>query len=350
MKTTTTVPAPEDGAEQVPNYWLRSLRRSSHLDAEALDRALKVAGLTQDTLREAGTLLPLHREVAVLEALAKHSSDPIFALRLGQTAETRTGSVLSYILFSSPTVRKALSNMCEFSRITRPRSRVELIDLPGAVEFRMAHPDPRVQLAGAHREFVLASILNSLRTATRSELRPERVLMPSPIGRRREHLARALGCPVDDAGGYMAFVLSTEALDRSVRSGDECLLQHLTDYGRILLRERRPAPETTREQVYRYLMCRLTGGVPKLADVAQALAVSERTLARRLTTENTSYREMVDHTRATMASALLDDPGLSLTEISYLLGFSDQSSFTHAFRRWTGLPPKSARPVAAGGK
>ena len=98
-----------------------------------------------------------------------------------------------------------------------------------------------------------------------------------------------------------------------------------------------------RERVFSLLICRLTSGVPKLSEIASALALSERTLSRRLADEGTSIRELADSARAAMAEALMDDPALSLTEISYLLGFADQSSFTHAYKRWTGEAPVQVR-------
>ncbi|MEO0498837.1 MAG: helix-turn-helix domain-containing protein [Pseudomonadota bacterium] len=107
---------------------------------------------------------------------------------------------------------------------------------------------------------------------------------------------------------------------------------------------------SAREMVFQRLMHRLTGGVPRFATVADTLAVSSRTLSRRLADEGTTYRQVVDEARAAMAAALLDDPHLSLTEVAYLLGYADPSSFTHAHKRWTGEPPQSRRAAPLNGR
>ncbi|MEM8553636.1 MAG: AraC family transcriptional regulator ligand-binding domain-containing protein [Pseudomonadota bacterium] len=333
-----------DSEEMVPNYWLRSLKGSPHLSPDMLAFALREADLEPDILDQPGVMLPLLREVAVVEALAHYSPDPLFALRLGLSSRANGGSVLSYILFASPTLRVGLTNVCTFIRLTRPRSRVQMISTPDHVEFRMGHPEPQVQMAVAYRDFALGSILRSWSTATNTTIHPHCVYIAAPIGKRSHEIARALRCPVEDAKGHTAIIVKHSVLDLPIRSSDELLLQHLTEYGQMLLKERRPEAMTTRERVYRYLLREIPLGVPKVSDAADALALSERTLARRLSEEGTSYRAIVDETRANMAEALLEDPSISLTEISYLLGFSDPSSFSNAYRRWTGQPPISARP------
>lgn len=332
-----------DNSESVPNYWLRSLQDSEHLPPEHLENALGAAGLDRTVLKQPGTMITLNQEITVLGYLAEHNQDSLFPLRLGLSSSAKTGSVLSYILFASPSLEQGLSNLCEFVRLTRPRSQVELISRSDTIEFRMSHPDPSVQKAFAYREFVIGNVLNSMCVATQTSLIPERVSMALPIGNRAKKLSTCLGCEVEDAKGYTSITLKSSVRDLPIRSSDEQLLQHLTEYGRLLLETTRPQSSTMHERVYSFLLKHVSMGVPRISDAAKALALSERTLSRRLAEENTSYREIVDETRCAMADALLDDPSISLTEISYLLGFSDPGSFSNAYRRWTGQAPMSTR-------
>ena len=337
------VPVADHSEELVPNYWLKSLRDASNLDSGSLDHALRSADLSRDDVETPGVMVPLQKEIEVVETLARQSDDPLFALKLGQSANANTGSVLSYILFASPTLKAALELIEEFIQLTRPRSHVEVITSSDTTEFRMGHPDPNVQKAFHYREFVLGTILNSWSVATQSQIRPHSVFVAAPIGHRTRTISSALHCPVEDSHGYTAIVLRSSSLELPIRSSDEHLLLHLTEYGRMVLQQRRPQPTSTRERVFRYLLRQLPAGLPKLEDAARTLGLSDRTLSRKLATEGTTYRALIDETRETMAAALLDDPSLSLTEISYLLGFSDPSSFSNAYRRWTGRPPISAR-------
>lgn len=87
----------------------------------------------------------------------------------------------------------------------------------------------------------------------------------------------------------------------------------------------------------------LVGGPPSLDDVARRLALSRRSLQRRLTAEGRSFRGEVDDVRKQQAAWLLEDSNLALSEVAWLLGFSDPRPFTRAFRRWHGTTPSAWR-------
>lgn len=78
-------------------------------------------------------------------------------------------------------------------------------------------------------------------------------------------------------------------------------------------------------------------------EIAQSLFMSTRTLQRRLTNEGTSYKQVLEDVRKRLVVEYLNDKKLSLSEISFLLGFSEQSSFTRAYKRWFGISPAQAR-------
>jgi AraC-like DNA-binding protein len=87
----------------------------------------------------------------------------------------------------------------------------------------------------------------------------------------------------------------------------------------------------------------LSGEKPTVERTAEALAVSTRHLQNKLRAEGTTYRELLEQLRQETALRCLRDPKVSLCEIAFLLGFSDQSAFTHAFQRWTGKNPSDYR-------
>lgn len=87
----------------------------------------------------------------------------------------------------------------------------------------------------------------------------------------------------------------------------------------------------------------LPSGAPPADEMAKKLHMSGRTLQRRLAEEGTNYRDLVFEVRRDLAEKYIRDRRVSLAEISYLLGFSDTSSFSRAFRRWNGAPPKEYR-------
>jgi len=84
-------------------------------------------------------------------------------------------------------------------------------------------------------------------------------------------------------------------------------------------------------------------GEASIEVVAEALALSPRSLQRRLREHDLSFKDVVAEARLALAHRYLDDPTISLTDAAFLLGYSDLSAFSRAFRRWTGASPRTAR-------
>jgi AraC-like DNA-binding protein len=103
-----------------------------------------------------------------------------------------------------------------------------------------------------------------------------------------------------------------------------------------------PAGELT-QRLRQALGEELRGGVPTCEQVARRLAIGVRTLNRRLQAEGTSFQQQLAELRCELARGYLDDGRLAISEVAYLLGFSEPSAFHRAFKRWTGHSPQSWR-------
>ena len=103
------------------------------------------------------------------------------------------------------------------------------------------------------------------------------------------------------------------------------------------------ASNTLRAAVEKEVEKLLPRGKAQKQIVAKALAMSTRTLARRLAVQDTTYEEVVDQLRCGLALQYLKDPGMSLSQIAWQLGYEQSTSFNHAFRRWTGRSPSEVR-------
>ena len=105
--------------------------------------------------------------------------------------------------------------------------------------------------------------------------------------------------------------------------------------------------DTVSSQVKLRVVDTLPAGPVSEADVANALFMSTRSLQRRLRDEGTTFKQLLDDTRSELAIRYLDAPQHSVTEVTYLLGFSDPSNFARAFRRWHGVSPSHYRDARA---
>lgn len=136
-----------------------------------------------------------------------------------------------------------------------------------------------------------------------------------------------------------------EYLEHHWQGQNQYLGNVLRKYADAALEREEPA-DTFEAAVREIVMKDLTAGSFSLEGVARRLFVEPRTLHRRLQTEGTSYREIVEDVRRRLAVAYLKK-NVRVNEISHLLGYSEPSAFQRAFQRWFGCSPGAYRRDAA---
>ena len=149
------------------------------------------------------------------------------------------------------------------------------------------------------------------------------------------------GCPVRFGTGEDSFTLARGDADKPLPSSnrqiaatlDGILAQQLAqlDKSNVVARCRAS------------LLEQLSSGELSEEEMAQQLHMSRRTLQRKLADAETTYQQLVDETRRDLALRYIENPHQSITDITFMLGFSQQSAFTRAFRRWTGIAPSEYR-------
>ncbi|GAA0134485.1 AraC family transcriptional regulator [Paenibacillus sp. YSY-4.3] len=150
------------------------------------------------------------------------------------------------------------------------------------------------------------------------------------------------GCRIQTSAKRNRLTLHRRDLDRPFVSYNEELLEILTPaLDQSLDKQQR---SLTMTEMVKWIMKRsLTGGRPNIQAVAKELSVSDRTLQRRLTEENTSFKQLLIQARHEQAREYLANPAFDIKEVAYLLGYEDQNSFYRAFRLWEGVTPSNWR-------
>lgn len=155
-------------------------------------------------------------------------------------------------------------------------------------------------------------------------------------------IERVLGCPVHTGASWNGWALSREMCQLPLRRRDPAL-------GRLLQRPadepiaRLPPTTGVALDVRRALASRVGGGDTRIHTVARTLAMSARSLQRRLAAAGVSYQELLDLARKDSAERYLTDSPLSIGEVAYLLGYSEPAAFTRAFSRWNTETPQAFR-------
>lgn len=152
-----------------------------------------------------------------------------------------------------------------------------------------------------------------------------------------EFYERAYGCPVLFGASELRVVFSKKVLNASVNIGKGSL-SHFWDKSQRLLNHVNTGVAVFAQSVQTEILLQLPYGA-HIDAVAQRLNLSRRSLQRRLAVSGCTYRLLVDGIREKRARDLIEESNLKLNEVSFLLGYSEQSAFNHAYKRWTGCSP-----------
>jgi AraC-like DNA-binding protein len=149
-------------------------------------------------------------------------------------------------------------------------------------------------------------------------------------------------CPVQFGAAADGVLFSKATLEIENKLGDHALSEYLTQHLEAELEQLKTEPSlvrNTKEEIARVM----SEGLPKMADVARELGFSVRSFHRRLADHGVNFQTLAEETRRDIALSMLRDEGCPLTEVAFLTGFSEQSAFNRAFKRWTNETPAAYR-------
>lgn len=303
-----------------------------------LDRGelLAAAKLDEGALLDRDLTLPLAAHVAIGRAIVL--ARPGVNVSLEMLRRMRPGALgaLGYALASSGTLAESLTTFVRYQACLTDALRW---GRPDAVTLTLEADDELAPL-GHPVETAVGLWVALGRRLSRVEWRPRAVsFRHAPLGDPAEH-AEFFGVAPRFEAPRNALVLDLATLALPVHGAELALRSPLL---RLLdARVSAPSEPDVVATIRAELKRRLPRGTDK-AEVARALGLSPRTLARRLQEVGTRYNVVLDETRQQMARDLLASPSLAVYEVALLLGYSEPSTFHRAFRRWTGESPDAWR-------
>jgi AraC-like DNA-binding protein len=320
----------------------------------AIAPLLRRAGLSEYDFAR-GDSSPLHHRVSAvgqakfLDCAAEAMDDSAFGLHLAEQANPRDAGILFYVASGAQNLGEALTLFARYFRIVNEAVRLKLTRKPEGVDVEVEFIGVPRHSVRHNAEFGIAIVLKALREIARRNIRPTRTAFAHARNSDLREFERFYLCPVEfgRAGneGALSDLLefSNDTLAIPLFTTDAKLLEALQPFCDMAAKERATATGTLRAAVENELEKLLPSAKAKKQTVAKVLALSVRTLSRRLADEGTTYEEVVDQLRRTLALQYIKDPGMSISQIAWLLGYEGATSFNHAFKRWTGRSPFVAR-------
>lgn len=195
----------------------------------------------------------------------------------------------------------------------------------------------------AATEAAPAEILHGARQITQRPITPLEVRFSHPAPPDPSEHAAFFGCPVRFGARDIAMAFRPEDFALPLPKADAQLGAYLRTLANEALAKREDVAPSANQRIREIVAEELQKGVPSLEEIARKMATSERTLRRRLEESGTSFRALLDETRAELARSYVRNRTLPLSEVAFLLGFSEPSAFHRAFKRWTDMTPSAFR-------
>jgi len=314
-----------------------TLRLDFNVDPGALYEAL---GLSPDERRSSGDRLPNSQVIRMWEVAQDLCPDPSLGVKAGLRARPVHFHVIGYAWMASETLADAIGRLVRYEEILDSgQTDIAWEKKSGGYVLSETYPVASDYIGDLSVDFAMGSIIALCRQATGKPVRAQKLeILKSPGGRALDIYADLVGkgnVVTSESRNAMHFSIeSMEApLPGAMAEVADATLKVADDYVAAL------GPNKVTQRVREVLMRTLPSGHISQELVASMLHRSTSTLQRQLQSEGTTYREVSEDARRSLAERYLRDGTYSHSQIAFLTGFSDQSNFARAFRRWTGMSP-----------
>lgn len=307
-----------------------------------LEPLLKKAGLTDQQIEDRHARLNVQDQIRFLNLAADALRDEFLGFHLAQDFELGEVGLLYYVLASSALLSDALRRVERYSVITNEGISVkyrEGADIAIVIDYvGVPRHSDRHQI-----EFWITTLIRICRHLTNHRLLPIRVKVRHRRNGDPSEFDRFLGRRAMFGADVDEVVFSEAAKRMPVTSADPHLNELLTAYCEEALSRRRTKRGMLQSHVENVIVPLLPHGEARVDKVARTLGMSQRTLARRLSSEGLTFAGILDRLRSDLATRYLSDADLSISQVAWLLGYREVSAFTHAFKRRTGMTPREMR-------
>jgi len=285
--------------------------------------------------------LPADKLQKIWRLAVAQTGDPCFGLTYARLIQPAALHGLGLAWLASDTLKDGLNRLVRYQRVISTALNIQLEECAEAYDLVFHTGAFRTQPAPASIDAGLASFFRMSQITAGPDLCPLEVKvghMDYGCSDRFEHF---FGIPVEFETDEICIRFDKASLEKQLstahpelaRVNDQLVIDYLKHFDK--------ADITT--QVRARIIDQLPNGMPQQERIALMLNLSLRNLQRKLRVEGTSFKEIMDETRKELAIQYLKGTDRSIIEISFLMGFSESSNFSRAFRRWTGVSPQYYR-------
>ncbi|MFV2004267.1 MAG: AraC family transcriptional regulator [Gammaproteobacteria bacterium] len=296
----------------------------------------KKAGIAPELMRNPNARISIHNVDMLWQLAAEVIEDPCFAVKMAEFWHPSQIGALGYAWLASSTLRRALNRAVRYIHVVTEDLNLEVADTPAGLKVSVDLEDSVFTLP-QHHDLVLTILMHMCRFNYGEELVATEIKLAHPEPECSDKLTDYFRSEVQFDAEQSSLTIARADADRVLASAnkqialvhDEMLMKYLIEIkqGDIV------------QQVKSIILDNLPDGQITDKLVASELNLSERSMQRRLQEHQTTFRYLLDSVREMVAKQYIENPMNRMGDIAFLLGFSEQSAFSRAFKKWTGKSP-----------
>ena len=299
------------------------------------------AGIDRNVYLDPNTRIPTTKLQTLVKLSLEATGDAGFGLTAAEQFQPAALQGLGFAWLASDTLHDALNRLVRYFRFINPFFKASVDESENTLDLVLMGPENWPNFVYEQVDTGMGVFLRMCQITAGEHIVPERVVMQRPAPLCPDRFSAFFEAPVEygAAENRLCFDLdlANQHLSTSnpelARINDQAVIDYLARFDR----------SNITMQVRSRIIEQLPSGAARQESIAEALHLSLRSLQRKLKDEEITFKELLEDTRRDLALQYIRESRRSLGEISYLLGFSEHSSFTRAFRRWTGHSPAEFR-------
>jgi len=317
----------------------RILHRLIERNGIAADNVFLECGLDPLKLRDSRARYPVDGFRAAWRVADDQIQTPCWGLQAGEVWSPGDFHALGYAFLASRTLASALRRFRRYQVVVIQDASIEIEETDSALIVSHRLPDPTQDIA-ALQNARGSFLLSICRQAYGQDLRFQEIAFTHPC--RHCFYEEFFGCSVRYEAAVNTVTFPRQVVERYLPAHNLELARHQDEILQEFVRSLSDTSVSGR--VRQAVINDLPSGKPSAADVARTLAISSRTLQRKLQQEGTSFEDVIEGVRKKLAQNYVQSGEYDLLEVAYLMGFSTLPAFSRAYKTWTGRSPSTDVP------